>query len=106
MKIFSLKDFQKGWIIGGFTPTLFDTQHFEIAVKRYKAGDYEKSHHHKIATEYTVIVSGTVEMNGHQYTEDNIIVMEPGESTDFKCLTDVITTVIKIPGALFDKYED
>lgn len=106
MKTFKLNTFTKGWFIGNFTPTLFPTEGFEVAVKRYNAGDYEASHHHKISTEYTIIVSGEVEMNGIKYFADDIIVIEPGESTDFKCLTDVVTTVIKVPFSKNDKYID
>lgn len=106
MKTYKLTDMVKGWFIGPFKPTTLGLNHFEAAVKRYKAGDYESSHHHKVATEYTVIVSGEVEMNGVKYVQDDIIVIAPGESTDFRCLTDVVTTVIKYPGAENDKYMD
>lgn len=102
----NLLDMMKGWFIGSFKPTLIDTNDVEVAVKRYKAGDYEAAHYHKIATEITVIVSGEVEMNGIKYIQDDIIVISPGEKTDFKCLTDVITTVVKYPGASNDKYTE
>mgnify|MGYP003863899173 FL=1 len=75
-----------------------------MAVKEYKAGDYEEWHYHKIATEYTVIVSGEVEMNGVIHRKGDIIVMEPGDGTDFRALTDAVTTAVKIPGATHDKY--
>lgn len=58
MKIFNLKDMVGGWIIGNFDPSLFKTNDVEISIKKYKAGDYDSSHYHKIATEYTVIVDG------------------------------------------------
>ena len=106
MKKDNLNDFFKGWFIGNFSPTLIKTNEVEVAVKRYKAGDLESAHHHKIATEITVIVSGEVEMNGVKYIEDDIIVIEPNDSTDFKCLTDVVTVVVKYPGASNDKYVD
>ena len=100
----NLKDFTKGWIVGNFNPTLLDTNDFEVAIKRYNAGDYEQTHHHKIATEITVIVEGEVEMNGVKYVKDDIITIQPNESTDFKCITDVVTVVIKTPSANNDKY--
>lgn len=106
MKVSKLSDFIKGWFVGSFAPTLVDTTAVEVAVKRYKAGDAEGKHHHKIAYEITVIVSGEVEMNGIHYKEDDIIVIAPGESTDFKCITDAVTTVVKFPGAKNDKYID
>lgn len=100
----NLNNFIKGWIVGNFNPTLLDTNNFEVAIKRYKTGDYEESHHHKIATEITVIVEGEVEMNGIKYIKDDIITIQPNESTDFKCITDVVTVVIKTPSANNDKY--
>jgi|SRR6185369_9352785 hypothetical protein len=102
----NLKNFVKGWFVGNFSPTLIQTNDVEVAVKRYNAGDYESAHYHKIATEITVIISGKVEMNGIKYKEDDIIVIEPNDRTDFKCLTDVVTVVVKYPGANNDKYID
>lgn len=104
MNINNLKNFVKGWFIGNFEPTLLNTNDFEVAIKRYNAGDYEESHHHKIATEFTIIVEGEVEMNGTKYIKDDIIMIQPNESTDFKCITDVVTVVIKTPSANNDKY--
>ena len=45
-------------------------------------------------------------MNGIKYIADDIIVIEPNDRTDFKCLTDVVTVVVKYPGANDDKYVD
>jgi quercetin dioxygenase-like cupin family protein len=104
MKIAKLEDMKLGWFVGNFSPTLHATEDVEVAVKEYKAGDYDEWHYHKIATEYTVIVSGEVEMNGVIYGKGDIIVMEPGEGTDFRALTDAVTTAVKIPGATHDKY--
>ena len=104
MKIFKLKDMHSGWFIGNFQPSVFKTNDVEVAIKKYKEGDYENAHYHKLATEYTVIVSGTVKMNNEIYSEGDVIVIEPYESTDFRAMTDVITTVVKLPGANNDKY--
>ncbi len=104
MKLFRLEDMIKGWFVGNFKPTILSTVDVEVAVKKYKAGDYENSHYHKIATEITVITEGQVKMNGVTYDSGSIIVIEPNESTDFLALTDVTTTVVKYPGANNDKY--
>jgi uncharacterized cupin superfamily protein len=104
MKIAKLQDMTKGWFVGDFEPTLYRTQDVEVAVKHYPAGASEAWHFHKIATEFTVIISGEVEMNGRRFGEGDIIAMEPGEGTDFKTLTDVVSVVVKIPGATNDKY--
>ncbi|MDA7540939.1 hypothetical protein N8649_02355, partial [bacterium] len=93
-----------GWFIGDFEPSILKTNKLEIAIKSYKAGDVEAEHYHKKATEYTVIVKGKVRMMGSEYNEGNILTIHPDESTDFAALTDVTTVVVKIPGALDDKY--
>lgn len=105
MKKNNLNNFIKGWIIGRFEPSLFQTDDFEISIKRYKEGDCEQSHTHKIATEYTIIIDGQVKMNNILYQSNDIIIIEPNEYTDFKCLTDIaITCVVKIPCSKNDKY--
>lgn len=100
-----LDDMIKGWFVGDFNPTLLKTDAVEAAVKHYVAGDHDEWHYHKIATEVTVIVAGEVEMNGVRYKTGDIIVIEPGEGTDFRALaTPTTTAVLKIPGARNDKY--
>ncbi len=100
-----LDDMVKGWFIGNFDSSLHKTDEVEIAVKRYKKGDYEPYHYHKIATEFTVIVSGEAQMCDVKYSEGDIVIIYPGESTDFLAATDVVTVVAKIPGANSDKYQ-
>ena len=99
-----LDDMIGGWFIGNFEPSLLRTNDVEVAIKKYKGGDAEEEHYHKIATEYTAIVSGKVKMMGIEYGEGDIIVIKPMESTNFIALTDVTTVVVKIPGATNDKY--
>lgn len=106
MKKYNLKDMKLGWFVGQFSPTSFKTDACEIAIKYYKSGDYDKSHHHKIATEITAIIDGKVKMNNVEYNKDDIIIIEPNEITDFLVLSDTITVVIKIPGVLNDKYNE
>jgi quercetin dioxygenase-like cupin family protein len=104
MKVFHLRDMVKGWFVGNFKPSALLTQEVEVAVKKYKAGEYEPAHYHKIATEITVITDGEVRMNGVNYSSGDIILIEPNQATDFLAITDVITTVVKFPGAKSDKY--
>ena len=104
MHVANLQNMVNGWFIGSFSPTLCTTKVVEVAVKEYSAGSVEAWHYHKIATEFTVIVSGKVEMNGRCYSKGDIIVIPPGEGTDFKALTHAVTTVVKLPGAVDDKY--
>lgn len=104
MKSANLNEMTKGWFVGDFSPTLYSTRHCEVAVKSYSAGDKEQKHFHKIATEITVIVSGRVRMAGREWGPGDIVLLEPGEATDFEALTDTVNVVVKLPGAKDDKY--
>lgn len=105
MKIAKISDMKKGWFIGNFNPSLFKTNNCEVAVKYYKKGEYEAKHYHKIATEYTCIISGKVKMNGIIYEAGDIVVMEPNDETDFEAIEEnTVNVVVKIPGTNNDKY--
>lgn len=104
MIIHELSSMYGGWFIGNFEPTVFDTTLFEVALKKYSSGSYEKRHYHKVAKEFTLIVSGEVKMNGISFKAGQIIEIQPGEETDFLALTDCETVVIKCPSVPNDKY--
>ncbi len=104
MRHAKLADMVKGWFVGDFAPTVARTGDCEVAVKHYRAGDHEGTHHHRVATEITVIVSGEVEMLGRTWSAGDIVVIEPGEATSFTALTDATNVVVKLPGAGNDKY--
>jgi quercetin dioxygenase-like cupin family protein len=105
MKSFRLENMTKGWFVGAFSPSALTTNACEVAVKYYKAGEREGKHHHKVATEVTLVLSGRVRMLGKEWTKGDIIVIAPGTATDFEALTDATNVVVKLPGALNDKYD-
>lgn len=105
MKTARLEDMVRGWFIGNFKPSLCETNAVEVAVRQYGKNDKEDRHYHKIATEYTVIISGRVRMFDQEFGPGSIVVVEPGEATAFESLTDdTVNVVVKIPGASSDKY--
>ena len=106
MRTSNLNAMIRGWFIGNFEPSVIKTDKVEVAIKHYKAGEKESRHYHKIASEITVILTGRVKMNECEYAPLDILLIEPGEETDFEALTDTITVVVKIPGVLNDKYEE
>ena len=104
MKSDKLTNMVKGWFVGNFEPSLYKTNDVEVAIKQYKAGNFEEAHYHKIATEITVIIGGEVKMGKNIYKDGDIIIIEPNETVDFLAITDAVTAVVKIPGANNDKY--
>ncbi len=101
---FNHKEFIKGWLVGDFSPSLFKSKDIEVGIKYYDSGFKEKAHYHKISTEYTLIVKGKAKINGSLYCEGQGIIIEPNEISNFECLTDCVTLVIKIPSSTEDKY--
>ncbi|NIG14641.1 cupin domain-containing protein [Pantoea sp. Cy-640] len=104
MKDFKLNDMIGGWFVGAFSPSVYSTDSCEVAVKKYAKGTTEAAHYHKVATEITCIVEGQVVMCGKIWNAGDIIVLSPGDVTSFEALTDVVTTVVKVPGTLDDKF--
>jgi hypothetical protein len=104
MQIHNLNDFTGGWVVGDFDPALIHCRDAEVAVKYYKEGDTEPTHVHKVATEVTVVVMGTVVINGEVIKRGSIAVLKAGESASFTAVTDAITCVIKSPSIKGDKY--
>jgi hypothetical protein len=104
MKKDRLEQMVKGWFVGAFSPTAYSTEVCEVAVKKYRAGENESAHYHKVATEVTLILNGEVRMMGQIWRENDIITLYPGEVTDFEAITDAITVVVKTPCVLGDKY--
>lgn len=100
-----LTEFIKGWLVGNFDPSLYKTNQIEVAIKRYKSGDIEKEHYHKIATEYTIIIDGKVKMLDTIYEKDDIVIIQPMQSNQFHCIEDSTLLVIKTPSSTGDKYE-
>ncbi|MCK4809719.1 MAG: hypothetical protein KAS99_02135 [Candidatus Omnitrophica bacterium] len=104
MRKFCLQDMKSGWFVGNFVPTCLKTSDCEVACKHYKKGDSEERHVHKIATEITLIVEGLVKMNDVVYKTGDIIVLDPGDVTDFHALEDTTNVVVKVPSVAGDKH--
>jgi hypothetical protein len=58
-----LSQFKNGWFIGDFTPTITRTNQFEACVKNFRQGEVELAHFQRIATEITVVLTGSVRMD-------------------------------------------
>lgn len=104
MKKYKLNDMIRGWFVGDFEPTLYRTRDVEVGVKHFTQGEREAWHYHKVATEISVVIEGQIEMGGQRYEKGEIVVVPPGEGVDFHAVTDAVLAVVKLPGAVNDKY--
>jgi hypothetical protein len=93
-----------GWLVGDFEPTCLRTAACEVACKHYEAGAHEGAHVHRIATEITLIASGRARMAGRVLSAGDIVILDPGDATDFTALEPTTTVVVKMPSVMGDKY--
>lgn len=100
----ALDEMVRGWFVGDFEPTAYRTSEVEVAIKHYLAGDAEDRHVHKVATELTAVVSGSVRMDGRELHAGEILRLDPGEPCDFLALTDATVVAVKLPAVPGDKY--
>jgi len=103
MKLAKLSEFTNGWFLGNFNPSLFKNEDFEVCVKNCKKGDVEAAHFQRVATEVTVVLSGTVRMGDHILQVDDILTIYKDEVCDFEALSDCKVLGIKFPSLPEDK---
>lgn len=104
MQTYKLSDMRGGWFVGDFEPSCLRLSGCEVAIKRYRAGDKEPRHVHRLATELTVVVSGVVQFNGVAFAAGTIVQLDVGEPAEFSVIEDAVTVVVKAPSVPNDKY--
>ncbi len=105
MKSFKLDAFSRGWICGDFYPSIIKNKNFEIGIRSYKKGEILDDHYHKELLELTVVVMGSISINGNTYSEDDIILIEKGEICHMEILSNNCKLVfIKTPSLPNDKF--
>lgn len=95
----------RGWFIGDFYPSVKKTKEFEVGILIRKKGEAQQEHHHKIATEYNVLIEGSMTVNDIHIEVGDIFIIEPNESTISVILEDCKILCVKTPSVIGDKYE-
>jgi len=104
MIVGKLNDHIGGWIIGDFEKSLLRTKDFEVSVKVHPKGEIWPAHFHKIATEYNVLISGSMSMCGVELITGDTFIVEPNEVADPVFHEDCTVMCIKVPSIIGDKY--
>ena len=104
MKITKLTDYTRGWIIGNFTPSLIKTKQFEVGILSHTKGEDWPEHYHQVATEYNVLIDGSMTVNGVALNKGDVFVIEKNEISKPIFLEDCTVLVVKIPSVIGDKY--
>lgn len=104
MQVTKLDKMTRGWFIGNFEPSLYKTEEFEVAVLTHTKGEKWPAHYHKLATEYNVLLSGSMFCCGQELQTGDIFIIEPNEIADPIFHEDCTIVCVKIPGKPKDKY--
>ena len=103
MEIHNIDDMLGGWFIGNFEPSIYVTDNFEVGYKIYSTGDTEPNHFQNIATEITLIISGTARIGDQIVNPGSLVIIPPKEKADFEAITDVSLIAVKFPSIPSDK---
>jgi quercetin dioxygenase-like cupin family protein len=104
MKVGKLKDTYRGWVIGDFEPSLLRTTDFEVGVLHHPKGEKWSAHYHKVATEYNILVSGSMRLCDIELVAGDTFILEPYEIADPIFHEDCTIVCIKVPSDTKDKY--
>ena len=103
MKKYNLNEFTRGWFVGDFHPSIFRTNQIEVGFKNYQKGENEPNSMHKETWEITLVVSGIIKMYNQILTKGNIILLEPGDISEFECIEECSLVIVKYPSNPSDK---
>jgi quercetin dioxygenase-like cupin family protein len=103
MKLSKLADTHRGWIIGHFSDIL-KTNDFEVGVITHLKDEKWAAHTHRIATEYNVLVSGSMRVCDTELVAGDIFIIEPNEVADPTFHEDCTIVCVKVPSIKGDKY--
>ena len=105
MKTAKLSDMHRGWFIGDFEPSVMRTPLFEVGVLTHLKGETWPAHYHAVATEYNVLLEGSMRISGQVIEPGDIFWFEPGDIADPEFLEDCKVLCVKRPSIIGDKYE-
>jgi len=94
----------RGWFIGDFPEAAIRSKDFEVCLQSNEAGAKDIPHYHKIATELQLLIKGRMVINGEEYAEGDIHILEPGEHYYAEYLEDTTVVAVKFPSVPDDKY--
>ena len=104
MKVGKLDAMHRGWVIGDFEPSLLRTKDFEVGILKHYKNEKWPTHYHKIATEYNILISGSMHLCGVELVAGDTFILEPFEIAEPTFHEDCVIICIKVPSDTKDKY--
>ncbi len=103
MQIYKLDSMKGGWFVGNFSPSVFQTQDFEVCYKKHHKGEKWDTHYHEKITEINLLVKGKMEINDVTISEGDIFVIPPFYISKPNFLEDCEIVIVKTPSITSDK---
>lgn len=103
MKISRIENFTNGWFIGNFEPSILRVEAFEVCLKTIRKGEKQGLARQKVATEVSLLIEGKALVNGHEFVEGDVWLLDSMESADFVALEDCKIIGVKSPSLPADK---
>jgi mannose-6-phosphate isomerase-like protein (cupin superfamily) len=97
MKINKISDMKGGWFVGGFFPTVHDTDEFEVGYKLHKKNSDWDTHYHTDVKEINFIVRGKMRIQNTILETGDIFTLYPFEIADPVFLEDTEIVCVKTP---------
>lgn len=100
------KEMTGGWFIGNFEPSALKTDQFEVSYKVHPKGEIWDTHYHKEATEYNLLIRGSMSINGEDVKAGTIFIIDKNEVVTPTFHEDCEIICVKVPSVIGDKYVD
>lgn len=104
MIIRNLSEFTRGWFIGDFSPSVLQSKDFEVGILKHPKGQKWAYHYHAVATEYNVLLSGKMIIQGITIEPNTVFVLSPNEISDSEFVEDCTILCVKTPSIPGDKF--
>jgi mannose-6-phosphate isomerase-like protein (cupin superfamily) len=100
---YNLRDFQRGWIVGNFEPSIERIEACEVSIMHHKAGEETTPHFHTSSREINVVISGKLLVDKKPLVSNDIFTYNANEISNVEFLSDTVLCIIRIPSAPNDK---
>jgi dTDP-glucose pyrophosphorylase len=104
-KTLDMSTMHRGWFIGDFLPTAYQTDQFEVGFLRHCKDEKWPVHFHKKAIEINYLVSGKMKLNHKILNKGDLFIFDKGEIACPIFLEDCEILCVKVPSSIGDKYE-
>lgn len=104
VKVNTLNNMTRGWLIGDFEPSIFRTKNFEVGYLTHYKGEEWPAHVHNETNEYNILIRGKMKINNEYIQERDIFVIPKGMLTKATFIEDCEILCIKLPSLPHDKY--